>query len=42
MSDGYSVDYWIDPDLDFQVLRCSHETLPLHKMTSVYGNDKYP
>lgn len=42
MSDGYPVDYWIDSDRDFQILRHSHGTLPLHKMTSVYGNDKYP
>ena len=42
MSGGYPVDYWIDPDRDFQVLRYSHGTLPLHKMTSVYENDKYP
>ena len=38
----YPVDYWIDSDHGFRVVRYSHGSPPRSKAVSVYSNDRYP
>ena len=42
VGDGQPIDYWIDPEHNFQVIRYSHGDPPWRIVTSFYENEQYP